>query len=312
MSATFPPSSNILIAYGCVFAVLMAGTSVTRYLAYLFPNRDYTELRLRVRTWWLIVPLLLAALSLGPVAVSALFVLVSGLALGEYLNLTVGRDIPQPVVGLAYLAIPAQHALAFKAADWAFFAFVPLCCVMFSAAIVASGKGGRLPLRTAGFFSFGLILSVFNLSHISRLDAFDENRQLVDGTGLVIFLLMVTQMNDVAQYVWGKILGKTPLAPTLSPRKTREGMLGGLVTSAILAALIGPLLTPLDVVTSTACGVALAIAGVAGDLTVSAIKRKAGVKDAGNLLPGHGGLLDRVDSLIYAAPLFYFGMVAWR
>ena len=108
------------------------------------------------------------------------------------------------------------------------------------------------------------------------------------------------------------MFGRTPLAPTLSPNKTREGMLGGLATTAVIASFLGPLLTPLSSLIAVIYGTALALAGVAGNLTVSAIKRMAGVKDAGKLLPGHGGFFDRVDSLIYTAPLFFYGILVWQ
>ena len=100
--------------------------------------------------------------------------------------------------------------------------------------------------------------------------------------------------------------GRTPLAPALSPNKTREGLYGGLATTAVFSALLGPVFLPLDCLQSIVSGIVLGLAGVAGDLTISALKRRAGVKDAGNALPGHGGVLDRVDSLIYAAPLLFY------
>ncbi|MBK7325217.1 MAG: phosphatidate cytidylyltransferase [Propionivibrio sp.] len=149
-------------------------------------------------------------------------------------------------------------------------------------------------------------MTVFSLSYIARLVT------LANGNGLVLFLLMITQLNDVSQYISGKMFGRTPLAPTLSPNKTREGMLGGLATTAVIASFLGPLLTPLSSLIAVIYGTALALAGVAGDLTVSAIKRMAGVKDAGKLLPGHGGFFDRVDSLIYTAPLFFYGILVWQ
>lgn len=304
MNALPPLNANLLIAYGGVFAVLIVGSGVTRYLTRTSPERDYTELRLRVRTWWLIVPPLIVALTWGPWAVTLLFAAASGIALREYLALTGAHRHPPRVLALAYLAVPIQFLLAHGASDAGFFAFVPLCCLLLAGvALVARGRNFQ---HEAASLAFGLMLAVFSLSHIARLGT------LVGGTGLVIFLLMVTQLNDVSQYVSGKLFGKTPLAPTLSPAKTREGMFGGLVVSVALAALLGPLLTPLPVPVAALTGVVLALAGVAGDLTISAIKRAAGAKDTGRLLPGHGGLLDRVDSLIYAAPVFFYGVLAWR
>jgi phosphatidate cytidylyltransferase len=124
--------------------------------------------------------------------------------------------------------------------------------------------------------------------------------------GWVVFLLLVTQLNDVAQYVFGKCFGRRPITPRISPRKTVEGFAGGVCASALTASWIGPLLTPMDTMTALATGAALAVAGFGGDVAISAIKRDLGVKDAGSLLPGHGGMLDRVDSLVAASPLFFY------
>lgn len=297
-------NSNIWIAYGCIVAVLVAGTSITGYLSRAFPRRDYSDLWLRVRTWWLIVPPLIAALSLGSVALAALFSLVSVLALREFIVLACDRPLPKLVAATAYCAIPMQYVLAYRGDDHGHAAAFPLWCLVVVVVLVVSAKRIGF-LRTAGVLCFGLLITVFSLSYIARLGT------LAEGTGLVIFLLMITQLNDVAQYVWGKLIGRTPLAPTLSPNKTREGMLGGIITSALLGTALGPLLTHFDPLAGALSGILLASAGVAGDLTVSAIKRDSGVKDAGKLLPGHGGLLDRVDSLIYAAPLFFYGTLAW-
>jgi phosphatidate cytidylyltransferase len=108
----------------------------------------------------------------------------------------------------------------------------------------------------------------------------------------------------VAQFTWGKLFGKHKISPSVSPKKTWEGFLGGVATSIVLASLIGPLLTPMDVMWSAFAGGLISVSGFLGDITESAVKRDLGVKDAGALIPGHGGILDRIDSLTYAAPIF--------
>lgn len=118
-------------------------------------------------------------------------------------------------------------------------------------------------------------------------------------------LLLLTQFNDVAQFLWGKTLGSRKIAPTVSPGKTWEGYLGGLATTIGLAAVVGPWLTILDLPRSLIAGVLIGVTGLLGDLNISALKRDLGVKDTGSTLPGHGGVLDRVDSLIFTAPIFF-------
>ena len=120
-----------------------------------------------------------------------------------------------------------------------------------------------------------------------------------------LFLLLLTELNDVAQYCWGKLLGKHKISPTVSPNKTMEGFIGGVLTTVPLAMLLAPWLTPFSSLDAVLAGALIAVAGFFGDLSLSALKRDLGIKDSGNLLPGHGGILDRVDSLTYTAPLFF-------
>lgn len=305
MNSSLLPNPSIWLAYGGALLVLVAGSSVTHYLARTFPDRDYSNLRQRVRTWWLIVPALVAALSIGPLATVLLFALASAVALNEYLTFSTHSTQPVPVLVVTYAAIPILYGLAYLDQESAFLGFVPSYGLLLAGTIFGAHRPAHFA-RTLRSLSLGIILTVFSLSYIARLVT------LADGVGLVVFLLMTTQLNDVSQYVWGKILGRTPLAPTISPNKTREGMLGGLLTTAVLASLLGPLLTPLDSLVAAVTGIVIALAGVAGDLTVSGLKRLAGVKDAGKLLPGHGGFLDRLDSLIFTAPLFFYGLLIWR
>ena len=122
---------------------------------------------------------------------------------------------------------------------------------------------------------------------------------------MVLYLIFLTQFNDVAQYVWGKLTGRHKIIPKVSPNKTWEGFLGGLATTTVLAATLAPYLTPLTPIESLCGGLLIACGGFIGDVTISALKRDIGVKDSGSLLPGHGGILDRIDSLTYTAPLLF-------
>jgi CDP-diglyceride synthetase len=125
------------------------------------------------------------------------------------------------------------------------------------------------------------------------------------GPGLVLYLLLLTEFNDVAQYIWGRTLGRHKVIPKVSPNKTVEGFLGGVATTLLLAWLLAPRLTPLTPGESILAGVIIGVGGFVGDVVISALKRDLGIKDSGALLPGHGGVLDRIDSLLYTAPLFF-------
>jgi phosphatidate cytidylyltransferase len=150
--------------------------------------------------------------------------------------------------------------------------------------------------------------TVFSLSHLAYLLALPPHagaHGAVRGEMLVFFLLVLTQINDVAQFLWGKLLGRHKVAPRVSPNKTVEGLLGGVATTTLLAWLLGPWFTPMSPLHSVLAGGLISLFGFTGDVVISAIKRDIGVKDSGNLLPGHGGILDRLDSLTYTAPLFF-------
>lgn len=152
---------------------------------------------------------------------------------------------------------------------------------------------------------FTLILGLILLHHLTL-----SHHQ----HGVLLFVLFASQFNDIAQYLCGKALGqrlfKQKLAPTISPNKTIEGAVFGSLLSSLLAALLGLWLTPFGIIVCFGVAYVLAVTGICGDLLVSAFKRRYQVKDMGELLPGHGGILDRVDSLLIGVPLFT--LIYWQ
>ena len=298
---------GIWIAYAAILCILLVGSGATRVLINRFPERDYTELRLRVRTWWFIVPPVAVALIAGKGVSIVLLAVVSALALKEFLAIVARRGPDYHGLWFVYLAIPVQYSFAYRSSYVAFAATVPLCGLAMFPLVLLALRNASTALRVAATANLGLLLAVFSLGHIALLLGLpDETNPVGGATGWVVFLLLITQLNDVAQYVFGKCFGRRLIAPRASPNKTVEGFLGGIATSAMIAAWIGPHLTPFDAAAGSLVGAALAVAGFGGDMTISALKREHGVKDAGNLLPGHGGILDRVDSLITTSPLFFY------
>jgi phosphatidate cytidylyltransferase len=161
-------------------------------------------------------------------------------------------------------------------------------------------------LRAAGTLHWGVMTLVFGVSHIAYLLVLPEEKNAdAGGAGLVLFLVFLTEFNDVAQYVWGKMLGHNKIIPKVSPNKTWEGFLGGVATTTVLAVILSNRLTPLRLDTAVVAGLLISVAGFVGDVIISALKRDIGLKDSGSMLPGHGGILDRIDSLTYTAPLFF-------
>lgn len=233
---------------------------------------------------------------------------VAGLAAGELAGLAAraGTRVSALFVGTA----AALVVLAFSLDNLAVLARVPALHAVILSLIVAAGAmalaagadGGAL--TRAGVLLMAPLYVGLPLGVIATLRA-------TDGPGAVLFLIALVAASDSAQFYSGRLLGRRQLAPVVSPGKTVEGLVGGLVAAAIVAAAAGPRLLPATAVPAVlfaVLGVALALAGVLGDLFESLLKRGAGVKDSSALIPGHGGVLDRVDSYLLAAPVFYLFM----
>jgi phosphatidate cytidylyltransferase len=206
----------------------------------------------------------------------------------------------------AYLTIPIQYLWAWYEWYGMFIIFIPVYAFLFlpMRMVLVGETRGFLP--AVGTLHWGLMTTVFSLSHVAYLLVLPTSgNPHGGGPAMALYLVLLTQLSDVSQYVFGKRFGSRKIIPTVSPGKTLEGLLGGVGVTTGLAAILAPLLTPLSWYESLFAGILIALSGFIGDLTISAVKRDVGRKDAGSLLPGHGGILDRVDSLSYTAPLFF-------
>lgn len=302
-------ASNVSWALAGLFAILILASVFVGLLRRLRPDRDDGELAARVRSWWVMVGMFAAAMALSPTASIVFLGFVSFLALKEYLSLIPTRRADRRVLFWAYAAIPLQYYWVAQGWYGMFIIFIPVYLfLLLPLRMVLIGETAGF-LRAAGTLHWGLMMTVFNLSHVAYLLALPAERNPGGGAaGLVLTLVFLTQFNDVAQYVWGKLLGRRKVIPKVSPKKTWEGLVGGLATTVVLAVLIGPWLTPLARLEAAGFGLLIGLGGFIGDVTISAVKRDLGIKDSGALIPGHGGILDRVDSLTYTAPLFFHAL----
>ena len=216
------------------------------------------------------------------------------------------RRADRRVVFWAFLAIPVQFY--WVAIGWygMFIIFIPVYLfLLIPARMVLIGETQGF-LKAAGTLHWGLMITVFSISHAAYLLALPENPAApAGGAGLLFYLVFLSQFNDVAQYTWGKLFGKHPVVPKVSPKKTVEGLLGGVLTTTLIGWLIAPYLTPLSGWWALLAGLIIGLSGFFGDVVISAVKRDIGVKDSGTLIPGHGGIMDRIDSLTFTAPLFF-------
>ena len=160
-------------------------------------------------------------------------------------------------------------------------------------------------IRSAGLMNLAIMLTVFCISHLAYFLILVPINQDAGPAGLVLYLLFMTQFNDVCQYIWGKSFGKHKIVPKISPNKTWEGFIGGVSTITLCSFFLAPYLTPLSSIEGIIAGLIIGLSGFFGDLVLSSIKRDLHIKDTGSLIPGHGGILDRMDSLIYTSPIFF-------
>lgn len=302
-----------------VLALLTLGGVACLVLPMIQPAKDHGELRRRVTSWWVMAALIAAALLVGWQATLGLFAVVSFLALREFLSLAPLRREDRLIVLLAYLTIIPSYGLLAANRYGIYLVFIPVWVFLATPFVMAWIGQTRAYLTTAATIQWGVTTCVFSLgfaAYLARAPLVQAPQ--AGGAGLLFFLILATEANDVAQYVWGKLFGRRKIVPTVSPNKTWEGFIGGWATTAALIWFLGPIYTPFQGLPLAILAAVLPVAGFAGDVTMSAIKRDIGVKDTSHLIPGHGGVLDRADSLTFTAPLFfhllvffYFGRAPW-
>ncbi|RTE66940.1 phosphatidate cytidylyltransferase [Amphritea opalescens] len=288
-----------------VIVLLISGSVISYRLQQRHPEKDYTELRQRVQSWWMMIGILFAALLFNQTLAVAFFGLISFLALKEFLSIVPTRQNDRRVIFWAYLAIPLQYYWVGSGWYGMFIIFIPIYIfLLLPVRMVLLGET-RGFIHSAGILHWATMLTVYCISHIAYLLMLPVQNEAAGYIGPVLFLLFMTQFNDVCQYIWGKMLGRHKIIPKVSPNKTWEGFLGGVVSITLISGFIGPLLTPLLWWESFIAGMLISVSGFFGDVVISSVKRDLRIKDTGRLIPGHGGILDRMDSLMFTAPLFF-------
>ena len=296
---------NSLYAMALVLCVLLLATLIVGLLKLKSPKKRFTELRLRIQSWWVMVLLLFGAFAIGNTASIVFLGGLSFLTLKEFLSIVPTRQADRRVVLFAYLSIPVQYYLVHI--DWygMFIIFIPVYVFLFLPIIMVLIGETKGFIRAAGTNHWAIMLTVFFVSHIAYLLALPSKNESAGSIGLVLFLLVMTQFNDVCQFLWGKALGGPKIIPRVSPNKTWAGFLGGVGTITVCSGFLAPYLTPMDSLHGIFAGVLIGVGGFTGDVVISSVKRDLQIKDSSSFIPGHGGILDRMDSLLYTAPLYF-------
>ncbi len=283
----------------------IAFSTVVCYVHPRLRRPEARSIRQAVTSWWPSALLSGAAVMGGFWATLLLFVVLSGWTLHELLRMLPREHQDRTLTALAFAALPLHYGALLLGGDRLFFGVLLLYSFGVLPLVYAALRGPSALWSAVPRLQLGLMLTVLSLSHVPRLYLLPV-RAPVGPAGVIALLLLCVMMGDATQYFFGKLLGRHPLAPVISPKKTWEGLLGGVLSSAATAAAAAPSLLGLSRPLGALIGASLCGLGLLGDLLVSALKRGAQIKDTGAVLPGQGGVLDRCDSLLLTAPLAYY------
>ncbi len=302
-------NSDLMTLVAGIFGVLIVASVIGYILQQrLSPNGSNAaveNLNARIKAWWVMVILIGIAFIAGRIGVLILFGFCSFAALREFVTLINTRRADHWALAAAFfVVVPIQYFLLWAEQYGIFSIFIPVYAFLLMPIIsVLRGDTERFLVRIAEV-QWALMICVFCASHVPALLTLKipgyEGRNVL----LIAFLVIVVQLSDVLQYVWGKLFGHTKIAPRLSPSKTVEGFVGGIISATLIGTGLW-WITPFAPLQAGLLALVITLMGFFGGLVMSAIKRDRGVKDWGNLIEGHGGLIDRLDSVVFSAPIFF-------
>ena len=301
--------SKLIWLYGGVLALLLLSTiigSVLKARHRADASRSTIDnLNARIRAWWKMSAIFAVAVLTGRIGSLVLFAIISFLAMREYMTLVPTRRADHRTLFWSFFVImPLQYYLIGIQWYGLFAIMIPvLACIFIPPSIAIAGDTEHF-LERASKIQFGIMVCVYSLSHAPALLLLNIPGFEKHDAQLLLYLVIVDQMSDVLQYVWGKLIGKRKIAWRVSPNKTWEGFIGGVLSATALGTALW-WATPFTPLQSAALSFMICILGFSGGLTMSAIKRDIGIKDFGVVIEGHGGILDRIDSLCFAAPIFF-------
>jgi phosphatidate cytidylyltransferase len=314
------PRTNILlgVVLGILATAYVVGRALRRQPESTANPAVVRTFNLRVRAWWMMFVILIAGLILGYVATVVLFGLISFWALREFITMTPTRRGDHRTLFWTFVIFtPLQYVLVGLGWYEGFTVMIPVYASLFIPARIAVAGDPKRFLERVAKIQAGLLICVYCLSHapaILGLSLTDAAKQpwLIDvannirgsNASVLFFFVLMVQLNDVFQYMWSQLLGKHVIAPQINASRTWEGLIGGTL-STMLAGMMLSWATPFGLSWSGPIAGAVALAGFAGSMTMSGIKRDRGVQDYGTLVSGHAGVLDRIDSLCFAAPVFF-------
>lgn len=306
MTSTFKQTGILLLA----LLVIASLSGYMLHVKFAGINQTVNNLNARIRAWWLMAGVLFSALVLGPYATITVFAFSSLMALREFLTLTpTGKSDYWPLVITFYVALPVQYWLLGIRWYGMFSIFIPVYVFALVSAASALSQDTEDFLSRNARILFAAMVCIYGVSHAPALLMLTIPGFEGHSAQLLFFFIFIVQISDVMQYLFGKLFGKHALAPRLSPAKTWEGLLGGGLATMLIGAGLH-FITPFDTFTAAGLTLLIVVCGALGGLVMSAVKRSLGAKDWGTSISGHGGFMDRLDSLSFTAPVF-FHVVRW-
>ncbi|MDC9596801.1 phosphatidate cytidylyltransferase [Xenorhabdus anantnagensis] len=300
---------DLMLLLGEIFGILIIASVIGGILAFRYSgernNATIDNLNARIRSWWMMYIICVLAIAVGPVGAVILFAVMSFFALREFITLTPTRRSDHEALSWCFFVfMPVQYVLVGMQWYGLFSVFIPVYVFLFLPARTALVGDTTHFLERITKIQWGMMVTVFAISHAPALLMLQIPEYKHQNIKLLLFLMIVVQMSDVLQYVFGKLFGKHPIVPKLSPNKTVEGFVGGILASVLLGMSMF-WVTPFSPWVAGLMSLAITLMGFIGGLCMSAIKRDSGIKDFGGIIAGHGGMLDRIDSLCFAAPIFF-------
>ncbi len=275
------------------FAVIFGLLGIVTLIVWTVKQRKKDDnsalLLLKIKSWWYIIIGIFAVATTPFWVGSTILCWVSAMAFQELVGIIPLKTDKRPFLYIGILLIINQYINSSH--PLFFFLTIPLFTVT---ALIYTRLTQKSRLQNLLMFS--LLASGYLLSFTLLI--------LKTNVGLFLFLITLTSLNDVFQYTWGNLFGRHKIIPTISPNKTWEGFIGGILSTVLLANLLY-FFTPFTHTELSITGLLLSVAGFLGDALISSLKRTLQIKDTGTAIPGHGGIMDRLDSLVLTAPVFY-------
>lgn len=299
-------NNKLVICYLLFTLILSLITLTYVILKYKYPDLVILDnFRRRVKSSWVLFIISLLFFSCGKVGVVILFTFISFFALREFLSLTPLKASDYNSVTVAfYVFLPVQYMMILFGWEMLYYIFIPVYGFLTLPILSITKDDDEHFFDRAAKFQWATMACIYCISYTAAIMDLDIKDYHEKSILLLIFFIFVIGVSDSMQYFLGKLIGKKKVAPKISPNKTVEGTIYGCLC-AILAGTAMYWITPFKPWQALLISSAIVISGFFGGLVMSAIKRSMKVKDWGNMLDGHGGILDRVDSLCFAAPLFY-------